>query len=398
MFAERSQMLVDKLADIDGRQVVDMEIEYTSLTLDIIGKAIFNYDFESVKKESPIIRAVYRTLKETEHRSIVPFPYWKLPLAPRIVPRLRSFYADMSLINNTLKTLIQSAKKSATSTDLSDLEKRDYENVKDPSMLRFLVELRGEETTNKQLRDDLMTMLIAGHETTAAVLTWATAELAKNPQIVEKARKELDTVLDGNPKYEDVARLPYIRRIIAETLRLYPAPPLLIRRLLADTTLPKGSAASETHLKRGTDIFINVYSLHRSPDLWEDPERFDPDRWLRPFSNDGIAGWEGYNPAQNLESGNPLYPNELNADFAYLPFGGGSRKCVGDNFAILESVVALAMFIKEFDFVLEEPDKPVEMTTGATIHTKNGLNMRVRKRRRSSDEAGKEVGAAVLTK
>lgn len=404
MFAHSAQMLCDKLARIDGKNVVDMETEYSSLALDIVGKAVFNFDFDSVNSESPIIKAVYRCLKETEHRSMTFLPYWKIPGAANFVPRLRKFYSDIRLINDTLNTLIASAKENATSADLPELESRDYENVADPSLLRFLVELRGEETTNKQLRDDLMTLLIAGHETTAAVLTWATVELTKNPDIVRKAREEIDAVLgDRLPTYDDVGRLSYVRRIVAETLRLYPAPPVLIRRLLADTTLPKGGSEEETFLMRGTDLFINVYSLHRSPDLWDEPGTFDPDRWLKPKANPGVDGWAGYNPSPGLEQGNPLYPTELNADFAFLPFGGGSRKCVGDHFALLEAVVSLAMVMQQFDFAMADSSEEVEMTTGATIHTKKGLNMRLTRRPSLASNDGNatdcaEVGVPALTK
>lgn len=380
VFAQRTLKLCEKLDRI-GTNGVDMETEYNSLALDIIGLTVFNYDFDSVTAESPVIKAVLRILKETEHRSTTFVPYWKIPGAKFTVPRLRAFYSDMNLVNETLNDLIRAAKLAATPLDLADLQARDYEKVSDPSLLRFLVELRGETTTNQQLRDDLMTLLIAGHETVASVLTWATVELTKNPQIVQRAREEIDAVIgDGVPTYESVQSMPLVRLIIAETLRLYPAPPILLRRLLADTELPKGSHHSTTPLKRGTDIFINLYSLHRSPELWENPDRFDPDRFLRPFRNPGVNGWSGYTPASGLQTGNPLYPTELNADFSFLPFGGGARKCVGDVFAILEATVALSMIIRRFDFEFIDPSKEVPMTTGATIHTKDGLNMFLKKR------------------
>ena len=382
MFATSTQILCDKLAAMPASTVVDMETEYCSLALDIIGKAVFNCDFGSVTQESPLIKAVYRVLRESEHRSTTFFPYWKIPGVDIVVARQKQFKDDMRLINNALRTAIESVRSTAHEMDLDELERRDYANVTDPSLLRFLVELRGEKTTNKQLRDDMMTMLIAGHETTAAVLTWATYELAKNPHIAARAREEVDLVLgDRHPTVEDVKKLSYVRRTIAETLRLYPAPPLLIRRLLQDTTLPKGGAAEPTSLKRGTDIFINVYSLQRAPELWENADAFDPDRWLRPHSNPGVDGWNGYNPGPRLDTGSPLYPNEVNADFAYLPFGGGSRKCVGDHFAILETVVALAMILRRFDLELAEPGKEVKIVTGATMHTDNGLMMRCVPRR-----------------
>ncbi len=379
MFGTSTMRLCDKLTALGSDTVVDMETEYYSLALDIIGKAVFNYDFGSVNQESPIVKAVYRVLMETEHRSTMFAPYWKIPGIARIVPRQRQFNADMKLINDALNTAIESVRSSVdTSLDLDELERRDYSNVSDPSLLRFLVELRGERTTTKQLRDDMMTMLIAGHETSAALLTWSTYELARHPELAARARAEVDRVLgDRNPTVQDVKDLTLIRCILTETLRLYPAPPLLIRRLLADTTLPKGSGSAPSKLSRGTDIFINTYSLHRRPDLWERALEFDPDRWLRPQSNRGIDEWEGYNPSKDLLQGKSLYATELNADFAFLPFGGGARKCVGDQFAILETVVALAMIIRRFTFELENPHEDVRITTGATMHTADGLMMRL---------------------
>lgn len=388
MFGDCTQRLCDKLDDAAataGGQswlVNDMESEYCSLALDIIGRAIFNYDFRSVNDESPIIKAVYRVLREAEHRSVCVLPYWKLPGVSALVPRQRAFSADMRLINGTLDDLITAANQAAHTADLEELENRDYNRVQDPSLLQFLVDLRGEGTTNKQLRDDLMTMLIAGHETTAALLTWVTFELAQAPHLADRAREEIDAVCgDNHPTFDDVKKLGFVRRLLAETLRLYPEPPLLIRRCLVDMEIKKGGAAQPTAIMRGTDIFINVYSLHRSPDLWEEPERFDPDRWLRPFSNPGIEEWKGYRPAEGLDSGKSLYPNEVAADFAFLPFGGGARKCVGDQFAMLESVSALAMILRRFEFELAGKPEDVGFETGATIHTKNGLKLKMRRRR-----------------
>ena len=390
MFGTSTMRLCDKLSSLGNGAVVDMETEYYSLALDIIGKAVFNYDFGSINQESPIVKAVYRVLLETEHRSTMFAPYWKIPGIGRIVPRQRRFNADMKLINDALNTAIESVRSSVeASLDLDELERRDYSNVADPSLLRFLVELRGEQTTTKQLRDDMMTMLIAGHETSAALLTWSTYELARHPELATRARLEVDRILgDRNPTVEDVKQLTLIRCILTETLRLYPAPPLLIRRLLADTTLPKGSGSTATELSRGTDIFINTYTLHRRPDLWERALEFDPDRWLRPQNNRGIEGWDGYNPSKDLLVGKSLYPSERDADFAFLPFGGGARKCVGDQFAILETVVALAMIVRRFNFELATPGEEVRITTGATMHTADGLMLRLLPRNLNAANVG----------
>lgn len=123
---------------------------------------------------------------------------------------------------------------------------------------------------------------------------------------------------------------------------------------------------------RGTDIFVSTWNLHRSPELWENPLTFDPTRWERSFKNPNVKGWAGYDP--DKVSG--LYPSENAADFAFMPFGGGSRKCVGDQFAMLEAAVTFSVIIKNFNFEFEGSPEDVGMQTGATIHTMNGLRMR----------------------
>lgn len=376
-FVDCNQPLLQKLADASRNNIVlDMETEFCSVSLDIIGKAVFNYEFGSVTKESPVIKAVYSTLKEAEHRSATPLPYWNLPFANWVVPRLRKFNADLKILNDILDTLIVEALKTRNEQEVEDLEQRDYSKIDNPSLLRFLVDMRGEDTSSKQLRDDLMTMLVAGHETTAAVLTWAFFELSQNPTLVAKLRAEIDAVLgDRNPTFDDVPKLQLVRLTIAESLRMYPEPPLLIRRALEDHTLPVGTNGFATKVMRGTDFFIAVYNIHRSPDYWENPDTFDPERFLRPHKNPAIANWAGYNPV--LSS---LYPNEVHADFAYLPFGGGQRKCVGDQFACMEAVITLALVLRRFDFDLAIKPEDVGTFTGATIHTRNGLQMRVRPR------------------
>ena len=131
---------------------------------------------------------------QAEHRSITPLPYWNLPFANQLVPRLRRFNRDLKLLDTVLDELIVKALATQNKQDIDELEKRDYSTMENASLLRFLVDMRGEDTTSKQLRDDLMTMLIAGHETTAAVLTWAMFELSQQPDLYAKVRKEIDEV------------------------------------------------------------------------------------------------------------------------------------------------------------------------------------------------------------
>jgi cytochrome P450 len=376
-FVECNVPLINKLeAACDSEVTLDMETEFCSVALDIIGKAVFNYEFGSVTKESPVIQAVYSTLKEAEHRATTPLPYWNLPLANQLVPRLRKFKSDLSILDEVLDRLINDANSSAEQADVDELENRDYDTMENPSMLRFLTDMRGEDTSSKTLRDDLMTMLIAGHETTAAVLTWAIFELSQQPELMKKVQRELDEVLgDRDPTFDDIPKLNMIRLVVAESLRMYPEPPLLIRRALEDDVLPAGNAGFQTKISRGTDIFMAIYNVHRDPELWESPDLFDPERFLRPTANPGVRPeWSGYTP------GNTLYPNEVQSDFAFMPFGGGSRKCVGDQFACMEAAVTLAMVLRKFDLKLDIEPSEVGIYTGATIHTRNGLLMKATRR------------------
>lgn len=319
-----------------------------------------------------------------------------------LVPRQRQFAKDLAVINATLDGLISEAIRTRSEDDAEALAARDYSRVRDPSLLRFLVDARGEDATARQLRDDLMTMLIAGHETTAAVLTWTLFCIAQHPEEARLLREEVDSVLSGRadgsaprsaPRIEDVRSLPRARAALAESLRLYPQPPILIRRALADDTLPGGlNGAPEGYpIGKGADLFISVWNLHHSPHLWPDPESFRPSRFSQPFSNDAFKGtWAGLRPDA---SPGAMYPNEVTTDFAFLPFGGGARKCVGDQFAFVEAVVALAMLLRAFDFELAGKAEDVGMATGATIHTRNGLAMRVR-RRATVGEGANGVAAA----
>mmetsp|Transcript_22568 Transcript_22568/g.51197 ORF Transcript_22568/g.51197 Transcript_22568/m.51197 type:complete len:731 (+) Transcript_22568:200-2392(+) len=379
LFADSADCLADDLImKSQTKETVDMEERFCSVTLDIIGKAVFNYDFGSVTKESPIVKAVYRVLREAEHRSSSFIPYWDLPYADQWMGGQVEFRKDMEMLDNILAGLINRAVETRSEASVEELEEREV--GEDPSLLRFLCDMRGEDLTSKVLRDDLMTMLIAGHETTAAMLTWTVFGLSESdPGLTKEIQAEVRTVMAGKdrPTYDDVFKMKKLRYALIEALRLYPEPPVLIRRAREEDTLPAGGSGLKGGIKvlRGTDIFISTWNLHRAPEYWDEPEKYDPTRWERPFSNPDIKDWLGYNPEKI--SSQFLYPNEIAADFAFLPFGAGKRKCIGDQFAMLEASVTLAMLMNKFDLTLVGKPEDVGMKTGATIHTMNGLNMKV---------------------
>ena len=151
--------------------VLDVEEKFGSLALDIIGKAVFNYDFGSVNEESPVVKAAIRTLAEVEHRALTPAPYWKLPGANKLVPRLVEFNTDMDLLNSVLYRLIDECLESRNPEELEALKKKDYSKVKDPSMLRFLIDLKGEQVGNTRSEPSSRTLRMRPRLTLTLTLT-----------------------------------------------------------------------------------------------------------------------------------------------------------------------------------------------------------------------------------
>ena len=176
----------------------------------------------------------------------------------------------------------------------------------------------GRRMTTEEIRDNLLTFIVAGHETTALTLAWSFYLCAFDPAVQDRARAEAQSVLQGRAATaEDLPRLPYIRQIIDEALRLYPPAAIISRTALAKDTL------CGTQINPGDTVIIPIYALHRSHLLWTDPDQFNPDRW---------AG--GAKPDR----------------YAYLPFGDGPRICIGASFAVQEAVIILATLLGRFRF------------------------------------------------
>jgi len=363
------------------KEVVDMESFYLNLALDAVGLTIFGVNFEASNQppdqpQAPIVQAVYRLLKETDYRQADPTNLLLMGapdlLAEVAAPRVAEYRRSMKKINEVLNEAIGNALDEQFLMDEEDLRRRSG-----GTLLQFIVDLRGNQASRAQLQDDMRTVLIAGHETVASTLTWATYELAKNPRIVQKAKQEVQEVLGGRtPTYQDVKDLKYLRRVLTETLRMYPAPPFLARSPLKDLELPSGTNQT-VRLSRGSLLMIQLAQLHRHPGIYERPTEFWPERWEKAFNGTGdypVPGWKGYDP-QRVTG---LYPTEVATDYAFVGFGGGEFKCIGDQFAMLEATVMLSMLLQRYDFQMVYEDlSSIGLDMAATIHTKNGLLTRV---------------------
>ena len=230
-------------------------------------------------------------------------------------------------------------------------------NNKPTDLLQMLMDATDEETglplTDIELRNELMTMFIAGHETTANAMSWLWTILSSKSDIREKIEQEVDEVLGNRkPNASDFANLPYCLKVFKETMRLYPPVPILPRQVENDTTL------GGYHIKGGSGVLFSPHLLHRHPKFWDAPEIFDPNR---------------FDKAEERKR----------HTYAYLPFGGGARVCVGNNFALMEAVFIIAMTTQRFRVNLA-PDTNFEPLVGLTTKPKFALNAQLQRRRGSN--------------
>lgn len=220
-------------------------------------------------------------------------------------------------------------------------------------LLGMLMEVQDEDTgermSDKQLRDEVMTLFLAGHETTALALTWLWYCLHLNPYAEEKAYQEAMQVLNGRtPEFADLMKLDYTRQVIDETMRLYPPAWMVGRKALEDDEI------GGYYIPKGYSVLMPAFFVHRNPQLWDNPEQFNPAR----FEKEQVKKRDR---------------------FAYFPFGGGQRLCVGNNFAMMEMQLAVAMVIQKFHFRLVDGFKP-GLDPLITLRPKGGMMMEVEKR------------------
>lgn len=316
----------------DGAQV-DMAEEMRGITLLIAARTLFDTEVESE------VRDISDALTE----SLLLFRWATLPFAARLEPLAplltRRFNLARERLDATVYRMIR--ERRASGEDRGDL-------------LSMLILARdadgdGNQMTDEQLRDESMTLLLAGHETTANALAWTCYLLSQNPDAAARLQAEVDEVLAGRaPTADDVARLPYARMVFAEAMRCYPPAWIIARKAVEDC--PVGPHL----LPAGALVFMSQWVTHHDERYYPDPFRFDPERW-----------------APEASASRPR--------FAYYPFGGGSRVCIGEPFAWMEGVLVLAALVSRWRFDLV-PGHPVVPQPLITLRPKHGIRMTVRRR------------------
>ena len=321
--AERTQRFVSKLRDGEPIDVADAMMR---LTFEIVGKALF--DAEVVGDADAVGDALTTAMEVAigQLGSVVPVP----PMIP--TPSNLRYRRAVARLDEVVYRIIRERRA----------EGRDRGDV-----LSILTSARDEDgtvMTDRQVRDEAMTLFLAGHETTANALSWTFYLLARNPEARTRMETELDA-LGHAPGYDDLKKLPYTLATFKEAMRLYPPAYLLARRAIEDVPI------GDYLVKKHSIVLINTLGLHRRPDLWPDPERFDPDRFL--------GDKEKHLPR-----------------CAYLPFGAGPRVCIGNHFALMEGHILLATIARRARFELTSTND-VDLEPLVTLRPRGGIPARV---------------------
>ncbi|HYL35101.1 MAG TPA: cytochrome P450 [Bryobacteraceae bacterium] len=311
---------------------VNVTDEMMRLTLAIVGQTLFSADVESEASEIgqalTIVLKMFRVL-------MLPFSEYleKLPL-----PSIRRFDKARQRLDATIYGLILERRKSGRDTG---------------DLLSMLLLTQDEEAgggmTDQQVRDEALTLFLAGHETTANALTWTWYLLSQNPHCERRLHEEIDMVLQGRaPQLADLSKLRYTEMVFAEALRLYP-PAWAIGRMAK-----KPFELGGTQIAAKSILILSPYVMQRDPRWFPDPERFDPERWT-----------------PELRDARPK--------FSYFPFGGGARVCIGERFAWMEGILILATLAQKWRLRLA-PGQRVEPLPLITLRTRYGMRMTVEAR------------------
>ncbi|MEH0548665.1 cytochrome P450 [Streptomyces sp. B21-105] len=326
--------------ELAAGRAVDVPGDMTKLTLETIARTGFGHDFGSFERDRPhpFVTAMVGTLSYAQRLNTVPSP----ALLRRAARRNR---ADIAYLDRTVDALVR-ARRAQGGTD-GDLLDR---------MLDTAHPGTGERLSDENVRRQVITFLVAGHETTSGALSFALHYLSRNPRLAARARAEVDRVWGDTavPAYEQVAKLRYVRRVLDEALRLWPTAPAFAREARADTVL-----GGEHPVRRGGWALVLTGMLHRDPAVWgPDAERFDPDRFDAPAVR-------------------------ARAPHTYKPFGTGARACIGRQFALHEATLVLGLLLRRYE-LRPDPAYRLRVTERLTLMPE-GLRLRLERRTPTDD-------------
>lgn len=339
LVADAADGLAGRLATRAGGPPVDITEEMTQLTLKVLGGTLLDADLTPLQMIAPAFEVV-QDQALFEMVSLGAVPLW-LPL-----PRNRRFRVARKQLEYAVRTLVSDRERTGGDGDLISL---------------WLAAGFGSAKTRPgvpRLHDELVTILLAGHETTASTLSWTWYLLSQHPEAADRVRAEAEAAFgDHEPEYEDLHRLPFTTAVIQEVMRLYPPVWGLTRIALAADEI------DGYRVPAGADVMISPYTLHRHPGFWPDPDAFRPDRFA---SSSGSSGSSG------SSSGGAQHK------YAYIPFGAGPRICVGSHLGMLEATLVTAIVAQRLSFSLPSGYRPVPEAM-MSLRVRHGLRMNVHK-------------------
>ncbi len=313
---------------------VEMTQEMLHLTLRIVAKTLFNAD---VEKDARDFGEVLSSFLELFNLLIFPFE------------------EDGDSPPDTTAKAITDAREKIDEIIYRLMDERRKSGEDAGDLLSVLMkstnsEDGGQRMSDQQLRDEMVTIFLAGHETIANAMTWTWYLLSQNPEVEQKFHEELDSVFTGNraPTIEDIPALEFTRNVFAESMRLFPPVWALGRKATEDCVI------GERPIPKDSIILMSQYVTHRDPEYFDEPEKFKPERWT-------------------------LEMQESLPDFAYFPFGGGARRCIGEQFSWTEGILLLATFGREWRFRMNSTKEPEPLFL-LTLRPKRPLNFVVEKR------------------
>ena len=324
---------------VGGDATMDMTAEMGGLTLAIVGDTLFSTD---VERDSDEVRDALTDAVQSFAYAILPGIELieKLPLP--IFVRVRKARERLDRI--ILRVIAEHRANPDVPRDLVGmlLEALDPENPAAPGM------------SDVQIRDEAMTIFLAGHETTANAMAWTWHLLADAPHVESALHAEIDRVLEGRlATADDVPKLEYTRAVVSESMRLYPPAWTMGRRAL------EPHAIGNFEIEKDALVLMSQWVVHRDPRWWPEPERFDPERWVKTSSLEPGAG----NRGARTSAGSPLPDPGSRFKYAYFPFGGGTRVCIGESFAWTEAILLLATIAQRWRFVREsQPETEPRIT------------------------------------
>ncbi|CAF1539469.1 unnamed protein product [Rotaria sordida] len=329
---------------------IDLQYQFNALTLSIIASSAFGSGFETIANAQEIITQTFsEVLEAIIYRSM---------LMINQIPFISKFpFLKKNIVDNGARMISELVDKIIT-----DRRQGDTTSLSNgPDLLDLLlstVDNEGKSFTDQEIKEHALTFVLAGSETTGNLMTWMFYILMTHKDVFEACREEVDRVLpnDIEPTNENLPALVICEAIINETLRLYPPAPFFGRYCIREHTIGR---ENQLRIPIGTTILVNTYVLHRRSDLWPQSDQFDYTRWLR-------------DPKTGLK---PKLPHP----FAYLPFATGPRNCIGQNFALLEAKIILAMFVQRCNFEMI-PGQKIIPDFIITMRTKYGLLARISKR------------------